>query len=143
MMGGDGRGEASNRPARNDAFAGPPDSSPADDASSLFGAPGPELAAAVLAVADPARGSWPVGSLPVGASSEPWAQVVHAVVAARRLAGWALWAQLSMVARLVVAWQASPPVSDAIGVPDRCGQGEGAGPALAERLNDEVGRVQR
>jgi hypothetical protein len=107
---------------------------------SLVGQPGPVLAAAVESAADPLRGSWPVGTLPVGASSEPWAQVIHAVVGARRLAAWALWAQLSMIARLVVGWQTSPPVSNEIGVDDRCAQGD---PALVERLNVEIGRLQR
>ena len=141
-MGGDGRGEALARPAVDEptSSACPPrESGP----SSLFGPPGLALAAAVELAADPVRGSWPVGSLPLGASTEPWSQVLHAVVAARRLAGWALWAQLSMVARLVVAWQTSPPISDHAGVPDRCGQGDPADPALAERLNDELGRTQR
>jgi hypothetical protein len=54
-----------------------------------------------------------------------------------------LWAQLSMIARLVVAWQVLPPVSNEFGVEDRCEQGEAADPALAERLNVEIGRLQR
>src|SRR4051812_20681061 len=102
-MGGDGRGEARTRPARDSMPGSPTLAPPAGGPSPLFAPPGPALAAAVEAAADPARGSWPVGSLPVGTSMEPWAQVMHAVVAARRVAGWALWAQLSMVARLVVA----------------------------------------
>jgi hypothetical protein len=48
-----------------------------------------------------------------------------------------------MIARLVVAWQTSPPVSNEIGVSDRCAQGEESDPALVERLNEEIGRLQR
>ena len=76
----------------------------------------------------------------MGSSTEPYAQVVHTVVAARRLAGWALWAQLSMLARLVTAWHTCPPVSNEIGIEDRC---EDADAGLAERLNVEIGRLQR
>src|SRR5689334_4641867 len=79
----------------------PPLASPDDlpDGASLggglFGVPGPVLATAVQAVADPDAGSWPDGVLPVGGSTDPWRQVIHAVVAGRRLSGWVLWAQLS------------------------------------------------
>jgi len=48
-----------------------------------------------------------------------------------------------MIARLVVAWQVLPPVSNEFGVEDRCEQGEAADPVLAERLNVEIGRLQR
>src|SRR5690242_16076587 len=101
-MGGDGRGEASARPDAHNSSATPGPSA-AIHASPLFGPPGPSLAAAVESAVDPAEGSWPVGTLPSGASPEPWVQVIHAVVSSRRLAGWALWVQLSMIARLVVA----------------------------------------
>src|SRR3954469_25052159 len=105
----------------------------------LFGPPGPRLAAAVEAVADPTPGTWTAGTLPVGASPEPWAQVIHAVVAGRRLSGWLLWAQLSMVARWLAAWRTAPPVSNTCDA-DRC---EPADPALTQRLNEEIGRVHR
>lgn len=57
---------------------------------SLFVPPGQALAGAVEAAADPLLGSWPVGTLPADDSTEPWRQAIHAVVAGRRLAGWAL-----------------------------------------------------
>jgi hypothetical protein len=41
----------------------------------------------------------PTGFVPLGASTQPWAEAVHAVVAGRRVAGWLLSAQLSMLAR--------------------------------------------
>jgi hypothetical protein len=110
-----------------------------DSDEALFGAPGPDLAAAMQALADPDTGSWPTGSEPSGSSPEPWAQVIHAVVAGRRLSGWVLWAQLSMVARWLTAWRAAPPVSNTSD-PDRC---EPADPALTQRLNEEIGRVHR
>jgi hypothetical protein len=65
--------------------------------------------------------------------------VIHAVVAGRRLGGWVLWAQLSMLARWVQAWRVSPAVSNTR-EPDRC---EGSDPSLTERLNVEIGRLQR
>ena len=105
----------------------------------LFGPPGPVLAAAMEAAADPHAGSWPLGACPDGSSTDPWQQVIHAVVAGRRLGGWVLWAQLSMLARWVHAWRTSPPVSNT-GEPDRC---EDRDPSLSERLNVEIGRVQR
>src|SRR4051794_8664360 len=135
-MGGGGRADAASAPDPVVEGVG-------GTSTPLFGRPGPALAAAVESAADPISGSWPVGTLPLGASSDPWAQVIHAVVGARRLAGWALWAQLSMIARLVVAWQVLPPVSNEFGVEDRCEQGGAADPVLAERLNVEIGRLQR
>src|SRR6185437_10913986 len=87
-MGGDGRGEVFAHPGVHDSSTA---SGPSVEfhASPLFGPPGPALAAAVESAVDPASGSWPVGTLPSGASPEPWAQVIHAVVSSRRLAGWA------------------------------------------------------
>jgi len=89
---------------------------------------------------DPARGSWPVGALPEGPSTDPWRQVIHAVVAARRLESWALWAEISMIGRLISAWRSAPPVSNELPVDDRC---DDADPALTARLNREILRVQR
>src|SRR5436190_14928345 len=112
MMGGDGRADhlvdgAATTPVIDDDPAG---GAPVGD--DLFGRPGPKLAAAVAAAADPVSGSWPSGMLPPGGSTDPWAQVIHAVVGSRRLSGWALWAQLSMIARWLTAWRATPPVSN-------------------------------
>src|SRR3954447_23737712 len=118
-MGG-GRGE---RHVEDAARRGAPDSAGARAGSKpdaavdardgpLFGPPGQALAGAVAAAADPVLGTWPVGTLPGEASTEPLRQVIHAVVASRRLAGWALWAQLSMIGRLLTAWQVAPPVSN-------------------------------
>jgi hypothetical protein len=97
------------------------------------------LAAAVEAAADPLTGIWPSGARPEGGSTDPCRQVVHAVVASRRLGGWVLWAQLSMLARWVEAWRACPPVSNTA-EPDRC---ESSDQNLTERLNVEISRVQR
>ena len=110
-----------------------------EGADALFGPPGAALAAAVHQASDPLHGWWPVGSVPEGASTAPWADVVHVVAAARRAEGWALWAQLTMVARLLVAWRLSPPISDTVGATDRCA---GTDPALTDRLNTEAGRAK-
>jgi hypothetical protein len=139
-MGDSGRGDASCAPQRvREVWA---DSASSEDPrfdGGLFGPPGPVLAAAVEAAADPLVGSWPDGARPDGSSTDPWQQVIHAVVAGRRLGGWVLWAQLSMLARWLSTWRMSPPVSNT-GEPDRC---EDSDPSLAERLNVEIGRVQR
>src|SRR3954452_22938769 len=140
MMGGGGRGD---RLVEEPVTAAPLDGElagggPVEDA--LFGRPGPGLAAAVEAAADPVSGSWPSGLVPTGGSTDPWAYLIHAVVASRRLSGWALWAQLSMIARWVTAWRAAPPVSNSVTADDRC---ESTDPALVERLNKEIGRVHR
>jgi hypothetical protein len=135
-MGGGGRGDRLVEELTDDGFT-PSTTGAGPAGEGLFGAPGPGLAAALEGAVDPGQGSWPVGTLPDGASTQPWQQVMHAVVAGRRLAGWALWGQLSMLARLLVAWQACPPVSNEVGVPDRCADDD---PALAERLNSEIGR---
>ena len=107
---------------------------------SLLGSPGPELAAAVKAAIDPACGLVPAGFLPVGGSTDPWAQVIHAVVASRRLQGWLLWGQLSLLARWTAAWRARPPVSNTLDEPDRC---ESSDPDLAARVNWELTRIER
>ena len=69
---------------------------------------------------------------PADASTAPWAQVMRLGIAARRVESWALWNQLQFIARLLVAWEASPPVCNGEpGGADRCGDTD---PALAERL---------
>ncbi|HYY12491.1 MAG TPA: DUF222 domain-containing protein [Kineosporiaceae bacterium] len=63
-------------------------------------------------------------------------QVVDVFVGARRLAGWALWLQLLVVAQLVGRWQSNPPVADGA-VPDLAGidgPGAPAAGALVRRL---------
>jgi hypothetical protein len=96
--------------------------------------------AAMQAMADPVDGPCPAGLVPEGDSTDPWRQVIHAVVAGRRLSGWVLWAQLSMVARWIAAWRQAPPVSNTTSEGDRC---EPADPELTRRLNDEIRRVER
>ncbi len=107
---------------------------------SLLAYPGAELAAAVEAAVDPAHGLVPAGFMPVGDSTDPWAQVIHAVVAARRLQGWLLYAQLSLLARWTAAWRVRPPVSNTAREPDRCGSSD---PNLTERVNGEITRIER
>src|SRR4051794_38387662 len=119
MGGGGGRGDRLVDGAATSAPLGDDVAGTERVGDGLFGPPGPRLAAAVEAVADPTLGSWPAGTLPFGASPEPWAQVIHAVVAGRRLSGWVLWAQLSMVARWLAAWRTAPPVSNTSDA-DRC-----------------------
>src|SRR4051794_1830157 len=106
----------------------------------LFSAPGGGLAAAVEAAVDPVSGLVPAGFLPAGDSTDPWAQVIHTVVAARRLQGWLLWVQLSLLDRWAAAWRARPPGSDAFGEADRC---ESADPDLTERVNAEIAQIKR
>jgi Domain of unknown function (DUF222) len=137
-MGGGGRGERLADEMAGRRVGGSADAGAGE--RSLLGPPGEALAGAVEAAADPVLGVWPVGTLPSDDSTEPWRQAIHAVVAARRLAGWALWAQLSMVARLLIAWQVAPPVSNSTTAEDRC---ESADPELTERLNKEIIRTQR
>src|SRR4051794_36400385 len=137
---GDGGRDASGAPERlREVFAGSSSSdTPRFEGGGLFGPPSPELAAAVEAAADPLVGSWPDGARPDDSSTDPWQQVVHAVVAGRRIGGWVLWAQLSMLARWVSAWRSMPPASNTE-EPDRC---EDSDPSLTERMNVEIGRVQ-
>jgi hypothetical protein len=140
MMGGGGRGDRLVEQPAPVGLAARDRRGAAAVGDALFGRPGPKLAAAIEAAADPVSGSWPAGLVPAGGSTDPWAQVIHAVVASRRLSGWVLWAQLSMLARWLVAWRAAPPVSNTGTAEDRC---EPTDPALVERLNREIGRVQR
>src|SRR4051794_2951030 len=135
MGGGGGRGDRLVDGAATSAPLGDDVAGTERVGDGLFGPPGPRLAAAVEAVADPTLGSWPAGTLPVGASPEPWAQVIHAVVAGRRLSGWVLWAQLSMIARWLAAWRGPPPGSNTT-APHR---GEPAGPAAAPRADPRAG----
>ena len=90
----------------------------------LRGGPGPR-SAAVLAAWSYQPGQDP--DSPVG----PLAEVVDVAMAGRRLEGWALWCQLSALARLLVAWSGRPPLGDA----SRSGCDE-QDPALARRLGD-------
>ena len=109
----------------------------ADAVRSLQSRPGGALARVIeVASASP----WPVAWVPVGPSTDPLADVVRPVAAARRLESWSIWAQLNMIARLVAAWEAAPPVSNDIHIDDRC---EPADPALTTRLNSEIWRFQR
>jgi hypothetical protein len=89
----------------------------------LRGLPSPRSAAVLAA--------WPyqpsdIPCTPVG----PLAEVVDVVMAGRRLEGWALWCQLSALARLLVAWAGRPPRGDANR--DGCQEQD---PALAKRLD--------
>jgi Domain of unknown function (DUF222) len=70
---------------------------------------------------------------PVG----PLSEVVDVVMAGRRLEGWALWCQLSAMARLITAWTRRPPRGDA----SRAGC-DGADLALAGRLDDVASAEQ-
>ena len=149
-MGGGGRGEATSGAAAGAARAG---DGCADESASaragardgLFGPPGAGLAWVIEAqieasVVGPGGGGWPLLDMPRGSSTDPWRDVVHGVVAARRLQGWASWVEVALVGRLLLAWRPAPAVSNEAGVTDRCGE---ADPALVERLNREIIRVQR
>ena len=96
----------------------------------LRGGPGPR-SAAVLAAWSCRPGQGP--DSPVG----PLAEVVDVAMAGRRLEGWALWCQLSALARLLVAWSGRPPLGEA----SRSGC-QGQDPALARRLGDVAGDEQ-
>jgi Domain of unknown function (DUF222) len=72
----------------------------------LRGAPSPR-SAAVLAAWSYQPGQ--VADCPMG----PLGEVVDVVMAGRRLEGWALWCQLSALARLIAAWTHRPPRGDA------------------------------
>lgn len=135
-MGGDGRGD----PASSAGDVAP-DEAAGSHASSLasafHGHPGGVLAEAIE---QHSRSAGPLRQVPIGSSTDPLAEVVHVVAAARRLESWSIWAQLNMIARLIAAWEAAPPVSNDIEQDDRC---ETRDPALAERLNGEISRFQR
>ena len=90
----------------------------------LRGAPGPGSAAVLAAW------SYQPGEAP-DSPSGPLSEVVDVTMAGRRLEGWALWCQLSALARLLVAWGRRPPLGDA-----SRGTCEGEDPALARRLGD-------
>ena len=96
----------------------------------LRGAPSPR-SAAVLAAWSCQPGDPP--DSPVG----PLSEVVEVVMAGRRMEGWALWCQLSAMARLVMAWTCRPPRGDASR--PSC---DIADPALARRLDDEANAEQ-
>jgi hypothetical protein len=61
-------------------------------------------------VIDAVRSSEPDVMGPPGVG--PLGAVVDALVAARRLAGWALWVELVGLAQLVAFWEAAPPIVD-------------------------------
>jgi hypothetical protein len=134
-MGGGGRGDMSRGPSqlRGGDITEDVERSPH---LSLAGPPCSSLAAAVEERLMPSGASDLVTS---HSPTEPLAEVVRVVTAARRLEGWSLWAQLGMLARLIAAWTAQAPVSNDL-AEDRCAE---ADPALAQRLNGEIYRFQR
>lgn len=100
-------------------------------AGALRGLPGAH-SAAVLSAWTYQPGEPPVG--PVG----PLGEVVDVVLAAQRLAGWALWCQLSAAARLLTAWGRWSPLGSE--TQDGCGDLD---PALAKRLDRIAERGRR
>ena len=103
--------------------------------------PGGRLAAAVEAAGDPVSGLVPAGFLPEQDSTDPWTQVIHMVIAARRIQGWLVYAQLTLLDRWAAAWRARPPVSNMIArESDRC---ESADPELTDRVKAEITRIER
>ena len=70
---------------------------------------GGRLAAAVEAAGDPVSGLVPAGFLPEQDSTDPWTQVIHTVIAARRIQGWLVYVQLTLLDRWAAAWRARPP----------------------------------
>jgi hypothetical protein len=94
----------------------------------LRGSPGPRSAGVLAAW------SYLPGDVPERPSG-PLSEVVDVVMAGRRLEAWALWVQLSSIARLLVAWAVRPPLGDM--VHPSC---EAEDPALARRLTDVSNR---
>src|SRR4051794_41785589 len=97
MMGGGGRGD---RLVEEPVTAAPLDGElaggvPVEDA--LFGRPGPGLAAAVEAAADPGAGSRPSGLAATGGSDPPAAHLLPAAGHDRRFVGLGRGAQVSQI----------------------------------------------
>src|SRR3954471_10123856 len=94
----------------------------------LRGAPGARSAGTLAAW------SYLPGEVPERPSGR-LAEVADVVMAGRRLEAWALWVQLSAIARLLDAWLARPPLGDMTH-----GDCRAEDPALARRLIDVTNR---